>query len=194
MGAIFSKLIDQLNSSIFILLALLVIAFWVVWKLSDVVSQFKHQKEKNTKIDNTLDSIKETMFAVKATTDLLYQNHLSTVQSHSPLSLTTVGNAISTDLKIDEKVAMSWDKIQAILEAKKLSNPYDIQTVAMELATSCFETIFSEEQRNEIKLYAYQKGKNLLEIIPIIGIIIRDKYLKEKNIPTETIDKYAPKK
>jgi hypothetical protein len=35
---------------------------------------------------------------------------------------------------------------------------------------------------DEIKIYAFQEGINLLEIYPVIGIIIKDKYLKEQNI------------
>ena len=63
----------------------------------------------------------------------------------------------------------------------------------MDTADDCFNTIFSKEERDEIKLYAYNIGMNLFEIMPIIGIKIRDEYMKESGVNVEDVDKHAPK-
>lgn len=193
MGAIISKLIDQLNSSVFTLLGLLAVAFWALYKLGGMTKTFHFFENKNKDLDANVEGIKTSLASIKATTDLLYQAHLSTIQSHSPLSLTPIGTGISHDLKMEEKVGIHWPEMKEQIEKRNPLNPYDIQSVSMEIAKTFFETLFTETERNEIKLYAYQKGKNLLEIIPIIGIIVRDRFLKEKGIPTEAIDLHTPK-
>lgn len=51
---------------------------------------------------------------------------------------------------------------------------------------------FTEEEKNEIKQHAYKTGLNLLEFFPIIGIIARDKILKERGIDLEEVDSHKP--
>lgn len=188
------KLMEQLNGAVFVLVAILLIAFWAVYKIGTITTLFGGYKEERKELKDDIRQIKNEVAKITATTDLLYQTHLSTVQSHSPLSLTQKGKDISSELSIENKIIVNWEKIKNKIEEKSPSNPYDIQTVTMDMARNCFSEIFSEADRNEIKTYAYKIGMNLLEIIPIIGILIRDHYLKEKNIPVAEIDKHVPTK
>lgn len=192
MEAIFLKLIEQLNSAVMILILILVIAFWAVYKISSIVTLFGGFKEERRETKEDIREMRKDLSKISGTVDLLYQKYLPTVQSQSPLSLTPKGKEISAALKIEEKVSNHWDVIKEKTERKSPSNPYDIQSVAMELARDCFDIIFSEQEKDEIKLYAYQKGVNLLEIVPIIGVLVRDKYLKEKGITAEEIDRHSP--
>lgn len=194
MELIFLKLIEQLNGAVFILVAILLIAFWAIYKLGGIIKTFNFFEKKNENFDKSIDEIKSNIFSIKATTDLLYQNHLSTIQNHSPLSLTSRGEKFSTELQMEQKVSNHWNEIKNEIDKKSPSNPYDIQTVSMELAKNCFEHIFSEQEKAEIKAYAYKIGVNLLEILPIIGILARDKYLIEKGISVEDIDAHDPSK
>jgi hypothetical protein len=194
MEAILMKLLEQLNSAVFALIAILIIAFWMVYKFGGITKTFGDFKEKNKELDANIGGIKDTLATIKATTDLLYQAHISTIQSHSPISLSPLGRTYSSDLDMAKKVAKHWDEIKKEIEKKSPNNPYDVQTVTMEISRQCFDTSFSEEEKSEIKLYAYQKGVNLLQIIPIIGIIIRDKYLQEKGISVDQIDQHDPKR
>lgn len=192
MDAILSKLLEQLNSSVFTLLFILGGAFWATYKISGIITHFQILREKNTENDVNICGIKDTLASMKATLDLLYHAHLATVQTKSPLSLSDIGSVIAKDLDIVQKVGTHWNEIVVKIEEKNPSNPYDVQIVAMEGAEQYFSTIFSKEEQEGVKLYAYQHGNNLREITPIIGIIIRDKYLKEKGIATEEIDRHAP--
>jgi hypothetical protein len=192
MPSIILKLIEQLNGAVFVLVAILAIAFWSMYKLGGIIKTFNFFEKKNENFDKAIDEMKTNIFSIKATTDLLYQSHLSTIQSHSPISLTPKGITISSELKMEEKVINHWDEIKNEIDKKSPSNPYDIQTISMELAKNCFEHVFNEKEKMEVKSYAYKTGANLLELLPIIGIIVRDKYLKEKGISTEDIDAHAP--
>lgn len=173
-------LVNQLNSSVFTLIVVLLFALWGMYKLGGIVSVFMEFKDKHKNFDASISTIKDDISAIKATTDLLYQTHLSTIQSHSPLSLTDKGKKISSELNVERTVTKHWGEIKDLVERSSPSNPYDIQTVAMEIAKNCFGKIFSEDERNTMKTYAFGTGMNLLEIIPIIGIVIRDKFLKER--------------
>ncbi len=47
MEALFIKLLDQLNSSVFMLIALLIVALWGMYKFGGMVKTFTDVKEKN---------------------------------------------------------------------------------------------------------------------------------------------------
>lgn len=193
MQEVFLKLVEQLNGAIFTLFLILLLAFWAIFRIGRLVETFGLFKEKNTDLDKHVSTMKDSLSAIKATTDLLYQAHLSTVKSHSPISLTEKGTDISNTLKIEEKVSTHWNAIKKAIDKRNPSNPYDIQVVAMDMAQKCFDAVFSEEEKNEVKVYAYNSGINLLEIYPIIGVIVRDRYLAEKGFSASEVDKHAPK-
>jgi hypothetical protein len=193
MEAIFLKLIDQLNSAVVVLVIVLFIAFWATFKMGSIISLFNSFKEKNKEFDTGIGFIKDNLATIKATTDLLYQAHLSTVKSHSPISLTEIGTNISSALRIEDKVTNHWEVIREEIEKKSPASPYDIQNMALELSRHCFDFIFNDAEKIEIKNYAYSTGINILEIYPIIGVIVRDRYLKEKNIPVTAVDDHISK-
>ncbi|MFH1029647.1 MAG: hypothetical protein V1770_00120 [bacterium] len=194
MSEIIIKLIGQMNISVFVLMLILIFAFWAAYQIGKMVNKFGgFEKERQETRDN-LTSIKDNMAKINATVELLYKSHLSTVQTRSPLSLSDLGQKISNDLMLPVKVNDHWEEIKGEITKKNPSNPYDIQVIALDIAKHCFDNFFSIEEKNEIKLYAYNKGINLMEIYPIIGIISRDRILKEMNIPVEQVDDHSPKK
>lgn len=193
METVFLSLIQQLNGSVFTLIIILVIVIWLAHKSGSWIQSYKNFETKSTGFDAKIDSIKESIFKVQATTDLLYQTHLSTVQAHSPISLTERGKKISTDISAESKITNHWESIKKELDKKNPANPYDVQTVSMDISRNCFETIFTREEQDQVKTYAYGIGMNLLEIYPIFGVIIRDKVFEEQNIKPEEVDKHDPK-
>ena len=124
----------------------------------------------------------------------MYQAHLKTIGSASPVKLTPLGQEIATTLRVEQKIVDHWDAIKAKVEAKNPQNPYDIQVAAMTVARECFDGIFTEAEKSEVKAYAFAKGMNLLEIYPVIGIEVRNRILKERDIALDTIDQFAPPK
>lgn len=187
MQTILLELIKQLNSSVFILVGILITAFWALYKIGGIVTDFKNSKEKQKSTDDKIDSyndkiyenfrtITDSLSDIKATTKLLYEAHLRTVKSKSPLSLTEKGEAIAKDIELNEKVNKYWDSIKEKRKNElKSNNPYDVQRWALDNAQQFFNDFFKKEEQDEIKIYAYKNGVNLLEIYPIIGVLIRDK-------------------
>jgi hypothetical protein len=191
MSAIFLALIQQLNASVFTLILILVIVFWLTYKSGGWVASYDNFENKSEKFDAKIDSIKDSLSKITATTELLYQahiSHLNTVKGHSPLSLTPKGEEISKAIDAEAKIVRHWDAIKKKLEAKNPINTYDIQVAAMDIARNCFDEVFTPAEQGEVKTYALKVGLNLLEMYPIIGIIIRNKIFDERNISLGEVD------
>lgn len=182
MEIILSKLIDQLNSSVFTLLAILLVAFYAIYRLGGIVTSFTNFKDKHKDLDTTIGGVKDTLASIKATTDLLYQAHLSTLKSNSPLSLSPKGLEISRAIELENKVSDHWEEIKTLIQRTSPSTAYDVQTVAISEANKIFLNIFTEAEQNQMKMHAYRTGINILEIVPIIAILVRDRYLREAGI------------
>lgn len=190
--SIFLQLINQLNSSIFVLITLLFVLFFLVYKAGSMTQTFASFNNKHMKFDDAIDRIKDLLSKIQATTDLLYQMQLTTVQSHSPLGLSEKGHQVAIEIAAEEKINSHWDTIKARFNLASLSNPYDIQTQALDLAVHCFDSIFTEEERTQIKTYAFNMGMNLLEVYPVLGIKIRDKIFEELSIDLKESPQLLP--
>ena len=114
MEAIFAKLIDQLNSSVFVLLGILAAAFWAVYRIAKLIEQFTHHKVKIDKVD----SLSDRLIELKVKVDLIYQNTNPnrTVAAASPISLTASGHEIATKIKADEIMAKYLSQLTALVE------------------------------------------------------------------------------
>ena len=135
-------------------------------------------------------TIKNDLSNVSATVKLLYD--IRTIQTNSPISLSELGQTISSDLLLSTKVANYWDQIKPIIASKNPSNPYDVQTIALDNAKLFFDRFFDANEKDVLKTYAYKKGLNILQIYPIIGVHARDRYLREGGMNIGDIDTYAP--
>ena len=194
MEGIVLALIQQLNGAVFVLVCVFLIVAFLLYKAGGIVTMFGDFRSKNQKIDDKLDGMHASLSEIKATTNLLYQAHLRTIGAASPIKLTSLGQEISDTLAVPAKVNGHWEAISAEIARKNPQNPYDIQSVALAIARNCFENIFTEEERNEAKTVAFNKGMNLLEIYAIIGIEIRNRVMEEKGLPLDEIDRHDPAK
>ena len=70
MFELFVKILEQLNSSVFVLIVILIITIWLVFKLGKLIEQFSQHKTKIEKIDFLSDKLVELTVKV----DLIYQN------------------------------------------------------------------------------------------------------------------------
>ena len=77
MESVFLAIISQLNSAVFVLLAILLLAFWTTYKMGGLVTYFRETKSENRRTDLEIDEIRDTLSSVRATTDLLYRAHIN---------------------------------------------------------------------------------------------------------------------
>ena len=190
-----------------VVVGLLWLAAWVYGKVKDVMHDHADLKRENgaltktfsarcDKLEHDLYHIKEDVSYVKGMLNLIIDRSGKDdlLQAHSPLSLTEKGRKTAEEMGAERIIATNWEsrilpKMNAELPGK---NPYDIQQYCLERVPVAPESFFSAEDLDAIKLYAFRKGLPLFSCLKVVGVMIRDAYLRAKNIAVEDIDKHAP--
>jgi hypothetical protein len=156
MEEIFKKLIEQLNSSVFVLLGILAASFWAVFRLAKLIEQFAHHKTKIEKVDDLSDKLVE----LKVKVDLIYQNTNPnrTVAAASPIGITPTGKEISAKISAEQILCKYFGSLSDMVEATSPKNAYDIQTSSMAIAREKMINLLNADEINAVKAVAYSKG------------------------------------
>jgi len=190
MEAVFTKLIEQLNSSVFILVVVLITVMWGLYKLGGWKQMFiTHDK----KIDK-LDELAEKFVSLSAKVDLIYQNTNpnTTVRSASPLAVTAIGKEIMTKINADKVFSKYCDILVEEVEKNLPNNAYDIQQISLKVTRNTMLNILNAEELISIKNEAFNRGILIEDVMNLFGVILRDEILKRKQIPLADIDKHTP--
>lgn len=188
MDAVLIKLIDQLNSSVFVLLAILCIAFYLIYLIGKWSQKFLHHEDKLNNVQGLSDKIIE----LKTKVDLIYQNTNPNklVASHSPMSLTAEGKEMSAAIKAEEILKTHLISLIQEVELEKPKNAYDIQVASMKVTKDKMLSLISEDNLNAIKDEAFSKGILVEDVMPVFGVLLRNEILKKKGIPVADVDKH----
>lgn len=191
MEAILARLIGQLNSSVFMLLGILLVAFWAVYRLGLLVAKFTQQDLKIAALDNLAEKV--VVLATKV--DLIYQNTNpnKVVAAMSPISLTKVGTEIATKINADALLARHLVNLKKEVELVQPKNAYDIQMAAMKATREKLITLLNETELIAVKAEAYARGLIVEDVLSVIGVLLRNHILKEKGIPISDVDKHEKK-
>lgn len=185
------ELAKNLNSSVFILLLVLGIVFWAVFKIGKWSETFAiHSKRIESSEQNT-----ERLIKVETKIDLIYQNTMRTpiIQSHSPMSLTKVGNDIIVSIGASQLFEKYKEKLSKIVNADTSKNAYDIQMLSMKVARESMVNLLNADELILVKDEAFQRGVLLEDIMSVFGILLRDSILAERGLPIADVDRHAPK-
>ena len=150
------------------------------------------------KTEKTIDDIRKDITYLKGSFDLLkslLRDPKPLFDSQSPVSLTEAGHEVAKELKANEIIGRSWEKIFCILEQNiSNKNAYDIQQYCIESISVEPEKFFDSKDLATLKDYAFKKGNPLQLYTRLMGILIRDKYFEVKGIPIDDVDKHDPAK
>lgn len=176
-------------------LAFLGLCFWVVVKVTTINNNHSTLMNTFNKHDTFIDDLRTDIAYIKGNIDLLNKRESDIAQAHSPISLTDKGNEYAERLNIDVLIENNWLTIISDLEANvQDKNPYDIQEYCRKIAAVQPEKFFDEASILQIKQEAYKLGRSFFDLSIIPAIKIRDRYLREKGINIEEIDKHDPNK
>lgn len=103
------------------------------------------------------------------------REHSRLVQSKSPLTLTDQGKVVLLDSHGKDFVDENLDKLIKEIRQYHPKSAYDVQ----EISRKVIEENSSTDEFIPIKDYTFAKGKNLKDVIEVIGIYLRDIALKE---------------
>ena len=147
---IFLKLIEQLNSSVFILIALLLLAAVGIYKMGKWSEIFKHHDDKITKVESLADKV----LVMGTKVDLIYEHTLGSkrvVVAMSPINLTEIGKEIVEKIKANIILERCLPQVVKEVEVEKQNNAYDIQMASMKVAKEKMVGCLNEEELTAIK-------------------------------------------
>ena len=204
MNKLFLLLIEQLNSAVFVLLILLAVVFYLAIEITKKITKWtthnenreNNQKDKNKEFKGIFEKIEkklEILPVLKDRVDVIYRNTPNAIlRSESPLNLTGKGKEISDEIQAPKIFNKYLEELTSKFDENNL-NAYDIQARSFKIINQYFKEIILEDELEILKNKAYNEGILLDDILSIFGILLRDKILKDKNIPVEDIDKHSPK-
>ena len=133
---VFVKIIEQLNSSVFVLIGIFIVSLWVMYKMGGIVKTFCIHEDKIDELSKNSEKTFEKIVRFEAKIDLIYQqlNPNSAVRAMSPVSLTPIGNEIATSINAQNILSRCSDFLEKELEKEHPKNAYDIQMVSMKIA------------------------------------------------------------
>ncbi|MDD2798152.1 MAG: hypothetical protein PHV20_06120 [Bacteroidales bacterium] len=178
--------------------SILALAFWLThWvtkRITEIKSEHSTLSKTVSKMESHVDDIRKDLSYMKGSIDIIRSGANPATQSHSPISLTTIGEKIRDDLNANDLIAKNWDKIFATLEKNICDkNAYDIQEYCMETAAVEPEKLFDDKTLTIIKSYAYKQGNPFQYYSGVFAVLIRDKYLGIKGIDVSEVDANDPK-
>ena len=180
---------QQLNSSVFVLIAILGICFLGVYQIGKWGQKFKDHGEK---IDEARKD-SERLIRLESKVELIYMNTAPApnpmVRAHSPISLTEVGKKVAISIEAENTLEKYYEKLKVQLEKSKPKTAYDIQEAALRMARESIESYLNEDELNTIKDEAFNRGVPVEDVLVILGVLLRNHYLKEKGIPISEIDR-----
>lgn len=169
-------------------------------KIATINAEHGHLKKTNDKIESKIDDIFKEIAKTVTQKDInelqkdiaflkgIFGNSKNEfMQGHSPLSLTEKGNIVSKEMNAEKRISVNWELICNTIDKEiQDKNPYDIQQYCLETMVVEPEKFFGEKDLQELKLYAYQQGKNFADIAVVLAIIIRDRYFAEHGIEVDS--------
>lgn len=183
------------GSSVFIG-GLLLLCWWAIVKVTKATTQWEEKQRGIEKLENKVETISTDLQYIKVILDVMKNNppDSNLTQSHSPVSLTKIGEDVANEIGARQIIVSNWEKIKDCLDKANIGdNAYDIQQFCIETASIALDKFFSEEDITKIKDFAYNHGKTLAYYGGMFGVLIRDKYFEIKSIPIEEVDRNAPK-
>jgi hypothetical protein len=168
--------------------------YWVTKRVTTIQSDHGTISKSILKIEAHIDESRRDLSYLKGSMDILRQPGIpALVQSHSPISLNQLGASIAEELQVEKVIDRNWNIIFKVLESGVCDkNAYDIQQFILDQIATDPEKFIDKDGLVELKKYAFNKGLPLQYYTPVYGVIIRDKYLKQKGIPIDEIDKHDP--
>ncbi len=190
MEEIFFKLIAELNGSVFVLVAILLAVFYLIYLFGQWKEKFKNQDDKISEVR----TISDKVIRLETKVDLIYQNTnpKSLTANQSPIALTEKGREISNEINAEKIFEKHLPKLKAFVKDKKPKNAYDIQRISMEIATSKMADLLSQDELVSMKDHAFKQGLLIEDIMRIFGLLLRDVMLVDENIPIHEVDAHDP--
>lgn len=141
---------------------------------------------KEFKDDNFLKKLAEKV------ANIINNDYALVSKTESPVSLTEIGKEINDSIDA-ERIASNYIKYYKKEHSGwQDMNAYHTQETCFEFCSKKLISLLSEQEKKPLEDEAYQRGIDISNIFRVIGIVMRDKMLKEKGIDKKEVDKHDP--
>lgn len=185
-------IIDKLNSSVVVLILILIAVGVMLFRGGRLVQKFQHHDDQLSQVKD----IHKTVIELKTKVDLIYTNTnpRPLVSAHSPLALTDLGKQLAQAINAETIFSRNEEQLIAALNTKcaQDANAYDIQVAALDIAKLDFPGLLTAEELNIFKKAAFDNGILLEDIWAIFGIYLRDKVFEQRGISALEVDRHDP--
>lgn len=193
MWEVFKTIITSPAGSFAFVISIAIFFGWAIRKLTQIDDLAKNKSACVDKLENNIDKIKEDIQAIKAYLSVIQNGKANLTESHSPVTLTPLGQDIAKKMDIYTMISKNWTHIYEFISSKmSQENAYDIQQFCIDTATTSLEKFFLPEDLINIKSFAYKNGNPTAYYGSMIGVIIRDKYFETKGINISEVDNHKP--
>ncbi|MBI3442294.1 MAG: hypothetical protein HY007_00795 [Candidatus Sungbacteria bacterium] len=171
-----------------ILIALSIIGYFVKDKLKSLAASDDRLEGNYNRLEGKIDKISEQMGNIAGRVSRIEGSmRLSPLGTHSPVTLTPVGQEILEKSEIGAAADRLKDELMAKIRMENPKTAYDVQEVSKKIFQ---EFAWSEADLNKFKDFAFQSGKwTLADIYEVGAIHFRDLALKELGMPVDDLDK-----
>lgn len=185
-----SALLQELNSSVFVLIIVLVAVFWCVYHLGGLM---RHWQIRDDDLRKLREDWNRDIPPIKARLDLVFQQLTpsSTIKSDSPVRLTATGEKISLALDAPKILEMHGEKLIHLIAANAPQNAYDMQQACFAVVERSLTGMLSDDTLNAAKNEAFQHGIPLDNVLAVVAVLLRDRLIKEKGWSLAAVDTHA---
>ena len=183
---ILKLLIEQLNSSVVILLLAMAAILVLTYKVGKWSEKFDTHKERIGNLEDMKDNV--TKMGVKV--DLIYQNTNPNplIQASSPITLTEAGKQIVEQISAQRIFDHNAARLVSMVEKETPGNAYDIQQASFSVAKNELIKMLLEDDLVNVKRVAFDRGLQLEDVMSVFGIFLRNRILTDKGIPLSEVD------
>lgn len=177
-----------------LMLAILGIVYFVTKHVTHIRSNHSALNDRVGRIDSNINTIRDDLAFLKGSIEIIKSVDLKELfQRKSPVTLTEAGQQVAKELGAEEIISRTWDKIYSILENEiSDKNAYDIQQYCMEKVSVDPQRFLDKQGIDRVKKHAFDNGVPLQLYLRVIGLLIRDKYFKKKDIDPKEVDDHDP--
>ncbi len=168
-----------------------------IWKLLKFWGSLEEKLKNTEKIQSTIRRIDENISSINWNLKVIQSRvdkvEWSYLQSFSPINLTQKWKELVDSEKIENSIINNWSNISQYIEKNcSWMNPYNIQEFLFSTAMSDLSKLMDNDWLERLKIKAYNDWVPVELLGRVVAIVVRNKYLEEKWISHEEIDKCDP--
>ncbi len=190
MTLLLTKIIEQLNASVFVLIIILLVSLWGVYKTSRFLGKWQ---KKEVELKDLRETWNRDIPYIKERVDMLFQHLIanSAVKTLGFAGLSDAGKNIVVAINAEGILDKNKDCLKKLINKSSPSNAYDLQQICFRVVEEQIHNLLDARELEMAKAQALKYGIPLGNALSVVAILLRDCLIKEYGWTDSDIDKHA---